>query len=144
MQHELTLGFNRPLDESRFPTKTWGIECLFICQHTAEAIKTEINRMLTEWELKDKALAISSDYVANAINGLALTHIDPQRCFAHTLQIVTHDAISCQRSVNDMLAICRRIAALASTLAHHRLAKILPLDKFLSIFICNATHISYS
>ena len=66
--------------------------------------------MLTEWELKDKALPISSDNAANAINGLALTHIDHQRCFALTLQIVTHNAISCQRSVNDMLAICRRIA----------------------------------
>ena len=28
----------------------------FVGQHTAEAIKNEINRILTEWELKDKAL----------------------------------------------------------------------------------------
>ena len=80
--------------------------------------------MLTEWELKDKALTISSDNAANAIAGLALTHIDHQRCFAHTLQLVIHYAISSQRSVNDMLAICRRIAGHfnRSPLAHHRLA----------------------
>ena len=70
------------------------------------------------------ALTISSDNAANAIAGLALTHIDHQRCFAQTLQLVIHDAISSQRSVNDMLAICRRIARHfnRSPLAHHRLA----------------------
>ena len=97
---------------------------LFVGQHTAEAIKNEINRMLTEWELKDKALTISSDNAANAIAGLALTHIDHQRCLAHTLQLVIHDAISSQRSVNEMLAICRRIAGHFNRLplVHHRLA----------------------
>ena len=31
------------------------------------------------------------------------------RCFAHALQLVTHDGISSQRAIKDALAICRNI-----------------------------------
>ena len=95
----------------------------FVGQHTAEAIKNEINRMLTAWEVEDKALTILSDNAANVIARLAQTGIDHQSCFVHTLRLVIHDAISTQRSINDMLAICRRIAAHFNhlPLAHHRL-----------------------
>jgi hypothetical protein len=79
----------------------------FVGQHTAEAIKNEINRMLAEWQLKDKALSISSDNAANAIAGIALTHIDHQRCFAHTLQLVINDAISSSADASLVTSIAR-------------------------------------
>lgn len=97
----------------------------FVGQHAVEAIKNEINRMLTAWNLEKKAVTILRDNAANAVAGLELTGVDHQGCFVHTLQLVIHDAISTQRSVNEMLAICRRIAGHfnRSPLAHHRPAE---------------------
>ena len=98
----------------------------FIGQHTADAIKNEVNRMLAPWDLEKKTVTILRDNAANVVAGLTLTGVDHQSCFIHTLQLVIHDAIFTQRLVNDMLAISRRIAVHfnRSPLAHHRLQSL--------------------
>ncbi|XP_071852987.1 zinc finger BED domain-containing protein 4-like [Apostichopus japonicus] len=99
----------------------------FVGRHTGEAICAEIERMLATWELEHgKVVAILRDNAANVINGLTRTGINHQGCFIHTLQLVVHDGLSTQRSVNDMLAIGRRIAGHFnhSPLAHHRLQEL--------------------
>ncbi len=69
----------------------------------------QINNMLESWELRERVHLFVRDNAANMVKGLndvGLPHIG---CFAHTLQLVVHDALLNQRMISDMLAISRQI-----------------------------------
>ncbi|XP_072027833.1 zinc finger BED domain-containing protein 4-like [Amphiura filiformis] len=95
--------------------------------HTGAAIAAETERMLNQWEIeKEQVHTILRDNGANVVAGLNLANVNNQGCFIHTLQLVVGNGITTQRSVNDMLAISRRIAGKFShsTLACHRLESL--------------------
>ena len=77
--------------------------------HTGDAIGSTILQMLEEWNIKDKILLIIRDNAANMIKGLTDCGLPHYGCFAHTLQLVIHDAIFAQRVVIDLLATSRSI-----------------------------------
>ena len=95
--------------------------------HTGEAICTSINQMLQLWELsKDRIHLLIRDNAANMVKGITDAGLPHIGCFAHTLQLVIHDAILSQRAVSDMLATSRRIIGhfRRSNLAYTRLKDI--------------------
>ena len=95
--------------------------------HTGEAMHLEFNKMLSDWDLqKEQVHVVLRDNASNAKAAFNLAGVDHQGCFVHTIQLVVHDAIKEQRSVNDMLSISRRIAGKFShsQLANSNLQKI--------------------
>lgn len=62
--------------------------------HTAENIAEELTRICTNWDILDKVSTIVTDNGANIVS--AVTKYMKKKhllCFAHTLNLVVHDAI---------------------------------------------------
>lgn len=57
-------------------------------RHTAENIKTEIIRLLSEWEIKDKIFACVTDSAANMKKAVRLTGFEHFPCVAHVLNLI--------------------------------------------------------
>ncbi|KAJ8048482.1 Zinc finger BED domain-containing protein 4 [Holothuria leucospilota] len=115
------------IDNTNFERKSSVLNASFVGRHTGEAIKSDVERMMTMWEIeKTKVVTILRDNAANVISGLGMTGIHHESCFTHSLQLVINDGLQTQRTVGDMLAIARRIAGHFnhSPLAHHRLKEL--------------------
>jgi len=85
--------------------------CLLQCiryteRHTADNLCTELRRVITEWSLEEKLVAVVTDNAANvtaAIGQLQQTDgcwtVKHLPCFAHTLNLVVQQAV---QSINDL------------------------------------------
>ena len=95
--------------------------------HTGDAICSTILQMLEEWGIsKEKVLLVICDNASNMIKELTDSGLPHYGCFAHTLQLVIHDAIFAQRVVIDLLTTSRSIVGhfRQSNLAYTRLQTI--------------------
>ena len=83
------------------------LECIrYTERHTADNLCTELHRVITEWSLEQKLVAVVTDNAANvtaAIRQLqqmnefrAVKHLP---CFAHSLNLVVQNAL---QSINDL------------------------------------------
>ena len=63
---------------------------------------------LTDGILKESLHLIVRDNASNMVKAMRDGNIDIG-CFAHTLQLVVHDAVFNQKSVSDTLAVCHSI-----------------------------------
>ena len=96
-------------------------------RHTGENIMTEMDRMFNEWDIETKVHTVLRDNGANVVAGLnQMDSVDHQSCFIHTLQLVIGDGLKAQRTVNDTIAVGRKIAGhfRHSSLAYERLEKL--------------------
>lgn len=93
--------------------------------HTGDAIQTKMVEMLEKWEITEVYCFVVHN-AANMKKAMGDGQYAYVGCFAHTLQLVIHDGILCQRYVRDILAICRRIVGhfRHSQLAASRLKQI--------------------
>ena len=85
--------------------------CLLQCiryteRHTADNLCTELRRVITEWSLEEKLVAVVTDNAANvtaAVRQLQQTDgfraVKHLPCFAHTLNLVVQQAV---QSINDL------------------------------------------
>ena len=95
--------------------------------HTGSAICAKFVSMLSEWDIKKHNVQlVLRDNAANMEKAMRDATIPSYGCFAHSLQLVVNDGVFVQRSVNDLLAICRRIVGhfKRSTLASGKLKDI--------------------
>ena len=95
--------------------------------HTGSAICAKFVSMLSEWDIKKHNVQlVLRDNAVNMEKAMRDATIPSYGCFAHSLQLVVNDGVFVQRSVNDLLAICRRIVGhfKRSTLASEKLKDI--------------------
>ena len=78
--------------------------------HTAIAILDNFHEILEFWTIPaSKCHLLLLDNAANITLGAELTLLNSEGCFIHTLQLALKDWIFTQRSVKDIIAICRNI-----------------------------------
>jgi len=97
--------------------------------HTADYLSGVLTEeVLQKWGIpRDKVHAMVHDNAKNMVKAVEVAKVFVDvRCFAHTVQLVIHDGISEQRTVNDLLTRTRQIVAHfhRSEQACRRLAKI--------------------
>jgi hypothetical protein len=69
--------------------------------HTAENIATELERIISDWGLKDKVLCVAADSAANVKSAS-----DRIPCFAHTINLIVKRGLN---HVSDLRGKCRKI-----------------------------------
>ena len=78
--------------------------------HRGNAICERLNCMLDEWDIKKECVhLVLRDNATNMNKAMRDAGLTSYGCFAHSLQLVVNDGILSQRSVSDLLAICRQI-----------------------------------
>ena len=95
--------------------------------HTGENICNTFNTMLENWNIENTSVhLVVRDNASNMVKAFRDGDYSDLGCFAHTLQLVIHDAVFSQRSVSETLSICRRIVGhfQRSPLACTKLKKI--------------------
>ena len=93
---------------AHFISKEWMLKsCVletprFAMSHTAQNIADELTRVMSEWQIQSKFVAVVTDNASNvtsAVSKLGLTHIP---CFAHTINLVVNGAIQAVNSVSNI------------------------------------------
>ena len=78
--------------------------------HTGENICNTFNTMLENWNIEKTSVhLVVRDNASNMVKAFRDGGYSDLGCFAHTLQLVIHDAVFSQRSVSETLSLCRRI-----------------------------------
>ena len=72
--------------------------CLLDCfkftdRHMAENLKTELLKVVDEWGIKDKIVAVVTDNAANIQAAVRLAGFKQVSCFAHSLNLVVQNAL---------------------------------------------------
>lgn len=65
----------------------------FTDRHTAENLKDELTRVVTEWGIKEKVFAIATDNAANITKAVKLTSWNHLSCLAHTINLIVQGGI---------------------------------------------------
>ena len=66
--------------------------------------------MLADWKIdKPKVHVVLRDNASNMDKAMRDAGLKSYGCFAHTLQLVVNDGVLSQKSVSDLLAVCRQI-----------------------------------
>ena len=92
------------------------LEIIRICE--------KLNALLIEWKIeKAQVHLVLRDNASNMDKAIRDAGIASYGCFAHSLQLVVNDGVLIQRSVNDLLAICRQVVGhfKRSTVAYDKL-----------------------
>ena len=95
--------------------------------HTGDSIATATEEMLNAWKIENsKVHVILRDNASNVVKAMDRLGVASLGCFAHTLQLIVNEGLLSQRSVSDVLAICRKIVGhfKHSPLAYSRLEDI--------------------
>ena len=95
--------------------------------HIGSAISAKFVSMLSEWNIhKGYVQLVLCDNAANMKKAMRDAALPSYGCLAHSLQLVVKDGVLVQRSVSDLLAMCRQIVGhfKRSTLAYGKLNEI--------------------
>ena len=95
--------------------------------HTGNHICEKFDGMLAEWKIKKTRVhLVLRDSASNKDKALRDLGLKSYGCFAHSLQLVVNDGLLSQKSVSDLLAICRQIVGHfeRSTVAYNKLNEI--------------------
>ena len=69
-----------------------------------------IGIMLSKWNIEKSSVhLVLRDNASNMEKAMRDAVIPSYGCFAHSIQLVVNDGVLVQRSVSELLAICRRI-----------------------------------
>lgn len=80
--------------------------------HTGAYLCEQLQDSLAKWDIKDSQVHLFlRDNASNMIRAMKDAGYASQGCMAHTLQLVVKDGILTQRTVVDLLAICRRVVS---------------------------------
>jgi hypothetical protein len=84
---------------AHFVSADWHLEsCLLECfqygeRHTADNLRDELMRVVNDWEIREKVVAVVTDNAANITAAVRLTGFKHLPCFAHTLNLVVQQAV---------------------------------------------------
>ena len=82
----------------------------FTGSHAANVISETFEKMFETWKIpKSKVHAVVRDNARNMAKAMKDSKLTSFGCMAHSLQLVIHDAVLTQPSVEKALAICRKI-----------------------------------
>uniref|UniRef100_A0A3Q2CC25 HAT C-terminal dimerisation domain-containing protein n=1 Tax=Cyprinodon variegatus TaxID=28743 RepID=A0A3Q2CC25_CYPVA len=84
-------------------------------QHTAENICSQLTRIVEEWGIKDKIVAVVTDNGANMVAAVRKAGWAHYPCFAHTLNLVVKDSF---KAVPGLLEIQKKSSAIVSFFHH--------------------------
>ena len=100
---------------AHFINKEWVLKSCVLetprlaASHTAQNISDELVRVMSEWQIQRKVVAVVTDNSSketSAVNKLGLTQIP---CFAHTINLVVNGAIQAAKSVEKVKKKVRSI-----------------------------------
>ena len=78
--------------------------------HSAAAISEAFDKMFLTWKIdKTRVHAVVRDNARNMTKAMMDNGLASFGCIAHTLQLAIHDSVFSQRSLTDVVAICRKI-----------------------------------
>lgn len=77
--------------------------------HTAEAVSEVIKATCSEWNLSNKIHLVLRDGGTNMVKGFRIAEMKSEYCFLHLLHLVVTNALTSQRTVNDLIALSKRI-----------------------------------
>ena len=95
--------------------------------HTGAHLCEQYSEILKNWNIgKSQVHLVLRDNAKNMEKGLRDADLPNYGCFAHSLQLVVHDGVLKQRSVVDLLSLCRGIVGhfKRSSLAYGKLHQI--------------------
>ena len=95
--------------------------------HTGSNICEKFNAMLIKWKIeKAKVHLVLRDNASNMDKAMRDAGVATYGCFAHSLQLVVNNGMLSQKSVSDLLAVCRQIVGhfKRSTIAYDKLNEI--------------------
>lgn len=99
----------------------------FAGTHSASAISEAFEKMFQTWKIdKTRVHAVVRDNARNMTKAMMDSGLASFGCMAHTLQLAIHDGVFSQRSLTDVVAICRKIVGhfKHSPLAYSRLQAV--------------------
>lgn len=115
-------GSDSTLHYRRLPSRIMFAR-MFSVRHTSENLKNELLRVVNDWEIADKIVAVVTDNAANiqaAVKQAGFKHVS---CFAHTLNLVVQSAI---QSIDTLKTKVKHIVEYfhRSTVAAEKLASL--------------------
>ena len=102
---------------AHFLTHSWELKNVVLetfnltCEHTAENIASILKRIVREWRIEDKVVAIVTDNASNITAAVKLTGWRHIPCFAHTLNLVVQEAIKADSALVMVKKKCKDIVA---------------------------------
>ena len=86
----------------QYDLKSCLLECSpYTDRHTAENLRDELYRVTSEWNIKDKIVAVVSDNAADITAAIRLTGWTHLPCFAHTFNLVVQEGLKQIKHVQD-------------------------------------------
>ena len=79
--------------------------------HTGVYLASKLKEAISKWEIESKVHVGVRDNAANMICAMRHADVCDVSCAAHTLQLVLHDAVFTQTSVEAVVKKCRRVVA---------------------------------
>jgi len=79
--------------------------------HTGVYIASKLKEAISQWEIESKVHVGVRDNAANMISAMRHTNVCDVSCAAHTLQLVLHDAVFTQTSVEAVVKKGRKVVA---------------------------------
>lgn len=83
----------------------------FFGQHTADNIRMEFEEITSIWQITAKIHIIMTDSGANIVKAVKDSPFAGERCFLHILQRVVLEALQCQSTVGEAIALGRKIVS---------------------------------
>jgi hypothetical protein len=77
--------------------------------HTGAYLSSKLNEAVSTWNLSGKIHMGIRDNASNMVSAMRIANIDDFGCMAHTLQLVLHDALFTQTSVENVIKKSRKI-----------------------------------
>ncbi len=84
-----------PWDMSKGALCSGTLDCFYVHgRHTGELIGADIERILQNFQMKDKTLAVVTDTASNIIKAVKEIKLRHLSCYAHTLNLVITDSVN--------------------------------------------------
>jgi len=100
--NESYIAYTAHFIDERYELKSCLLECsAYTDRHTAENLRDEMYRVATEWDVKNKIVAVISDNAAKITAAIKLTQWTHLPCFAHTLNLTVQEGLKEIKTVQE-------------------------------------------
>jgi len=100
--NESYIAYTAHFIDERYELKSCLLECsAYTDRHTAENLRDEMYRVATEWDVKNKIVAVVSDNTENITAAIKLTRWTHLPCFAHSLNLTVQEGLKQIKTVQE-------------------------------------------
>ncbi|XP_064463311.1 zinc finger BED domain-containing protein 6-like [Ornithodoros turicata] len=121
MTNESYIGLTAHFIDENCEVKSYLLDCFsYNERHTAENIASELQKVVTEWDIQNKICAAVSDSAANVTAAIRACGWRHNPCFAHVLNLVV------QAGVREISSVQAEVKAIVRSFKHssHGLARL--------------------